>query len=262
MNYKFLAIAAIHNLIIYNSKFIIPKCTFCNSVRAFRIRSLSAGPLPCMTWRRAWCGPATASRMLAINTPKHHQPADALAHLGPNFRLVTVDVDTDISACEGPEKPALQPPALQRGAVYQPGGGGEAARRFCRPRRWMWCRWKAPSWPGMPSCWAASESADLRVPPLVLRAHNLEHTIWQMLAGRERNPLKSLYLRTMAARLERFERRHLRAVRCRGRHHRRRCGAAARPGLPRAGGVHPRRRRPEPASSPTPPSSPSRAPCS
>ncbi|MEJ7661315.1 MAG: glycosyltransferase [Hymenobacter sp.] len=32
--------------------------------------------------------------MLAINTPKHHQPADVLAHLGPNFRLVTVDVDT------------------------------------------------------------------------------------------------------------------------------------------------------------------------
>ena len=36
--------------------------------------------------------------MLAINTPKHRQPADALDHLGPNFRLVTVDVDTDISA--------------------------------------------------------------------------------------------------------------------------------------------------------------------
>ena len=35
--------------------------------------------------------------MLAINTPKHHQSADALAHLGPNFRLVTVDVDTDLS---------------------------------------------------------------------------------------------------------------------------------------------------------------------
>ena len=32
--------------------------------------------------------------VLAINTPKHHQPADALAHLGPRVRLVTVDVDT------------------------------------------------------------------------------------------------------------------------------------------------------------------------
>ncbi|MFC7668932.1 hypothetical protein ACFQT0_17385 [Hymenobacter humi] len=35
--------------------------------------------------------------MLAINTPKHRQPADALDHLGPNFRLVIVDVDTDIT---------------------------------------------------------------------------------------------------------------------------------------------------------------------
>nr|GFC24558.1 hypothetical protein [Tanacetum cinerariifolium] len=34
--------------------------------------------------------------ILAANTPKHHQPADALAHLGPNVRLVTVDVDTRI----------------------------------------------------------------------------------------------------------------------------------------------------------------------
>ena len=38
--------------------------------------------------------------LLAINTPKHRQPADALAHLGPNMRLVTVEVDTDISAAK------------------------------------------------------------------------------------------------------------------------------------------------------------------
>jgi len=47
------------------------------------------------------------------------------------------------------------------------------------------------------------------VPPLVLRAHNVEHTIWQMLAGRESNPLKRMYLRHMAARLQKFERRYL-----------------------------------------------------
>jgi glycosyltransferase involved in cell wall biosynthesis len=52
--------------------------------------------------------------------------------------------------------------------------------------------------------------ADFRVPPLVLRAHNVEYTIWQMLATREANPLKRFFLTTMAARLERFERRYLR----------------------------------------------------
>jgi hypothetical protein len=36
--------------------------------------------------------------ILAANTPKHHQPADALAHLGPAVRLVTVDVNTELSS--------------------------------------------------------------------------------------------------------------------------------------------------------------------
>ena len=53
------------------------------------------------------------------------------------------------------------------------------------------------------------ESASLPVPPLVLRAHNVEYTIWQMLATREKKPLKRLFLRTMAGRLEKFERRYL-----------------------------------------------------
>ena len=38
----------------------------------------------------------------------------------------------------------------------------------------------------------------------------MEHIIWQMLAGRAAHPLKRLFLKTMAARLERFERRYLR----------------------------------------------------
>lgn len=36
--------------------------------------------------------------VLAVNTPKHYQPATALDHLGPNVRLVTVDVDTRLSS--------------------------------------------------------------------------------------------------------------------------------------------------------------------
>ena len=52
--------------------------------------------------------------------------------------------------------------------------------------------------------------SDFRMPPLVLRAHNVEYTIWQMLAAREKNPLKRLFLDTMSRRLEKFERRYLR----------------------------------------------------
>ena len=45
--------------------------------------------------------------------------------------------------------------------------------------------------------------------PVVLRAHNLENTIWKMLAQGEQNPLKAFYLRSMAGRLDDFERKQL-----------------------------------------------------
>jgi glycosyltransferase involved in cell wall biosynthesis len=41
--------------------------------------------------------------------------------------------------------------------------------------------------------------------PVVLRSHNVEYTIWQMLARRERNPLKRFYLGHLAGRVEQFE---------------------------------------------------------
>lgn len=146
--------------------------------------------------------------MLAINTPKHHQPADALAHLGPNFRLVTVDVNTDLSPLKALKNLLLsrQPYIVER---FISATVGDKLVELLQTEavdvvqfEGTFVAWYA-EWLGR------RESAGLRLPPLVLRAHNLEHTIWHMLAGRESNPLKRLYLRDMAARLERFERRHL-----------------------------------------------------
>ncbi|GAA4042035.1 glycosyltransferase family 4 protein [Hymenobacter glaciei] len=146
--------------------------------------------------------------MLAINTPKHHQPADALDYLGPNFRLVTVDVNTDITPVK-----ALKNLLLSR----QP----YIVERFISPmveekliEILQGDTVDIIQFEGTFAAWYAEvlgrhESSSLQVPPLVLRAHNLEHTIWQMLAGGEGNPLKRLYLRDMATRLEQFERRHL-----------------------------------------------------
>ncbi|MDB5271537.1 MAG: hypothetical protein JWP58_4577 [Hymenobacter sp.] len=146
--------------------------------------------------------------MLAINTPKHHQPADALDHLGPNFRLVTVDVNTDITPVNALKNLLLsrQPYIVER--FISPAVGEKLVDILQNETV------DVVQFEGTFAAWYAEllgrrENAGLRVPPLVLRAHNLEHTIWQMLAGRERNPLKRLYLRDMAARLERFERRHL-----------------------------------------------------
>ena len=41
--------------------------------------------------------------------------------------------------------------------------------------------------------------------PVALRAHNVEHLIWQKKAFNERSPLKHWYLQNMASRLKRFE---------------------------------------------------------
>jgi len=147
--------------------------------------------------------------LLAINTPKHRQPADALAHLGPNMRLVTVEVDTDISASR-----ALKNYLFSR----QPYN----VERFISPlvaEKLMELLRVGDvdvvQMEGTFVAWYAEELGrqhrqDFQVPPLVLRAHNIENTIWHKLARWEKNPLKRLLLRTMATRLEKFERRYLR----------------------------------------------------
>jgi glycosyltransferase involved in cell wall biosynthesis len=147
--------------------------------------------------------------LLAINTPKHRQPADALAHLGSNMRLVTVEVDTDISA----------PRALKN---YLFSRQPYNAERFISPlvadklvELLQAGDVDVVQMEGTFVAWYAEELGrqhrqDFQVPPLVLRAHNIENTIWHKLARWEKNPLKRLLLRTMATRLEKFEQRYLR----------------------------------------------------
>jgi glycosyltransferase involved in cell wall biosynthesis len=143
--------------------------------------------------------------ILAANTPKHHQPADALAHLGPRVRLVTVDVDTRLRPLA-----ALQNLLLSQ-APYNVARFISAALAaklvelvttetvdvvqfegtFVAPYRELLVQ--------------AMRGTEIALPPLVLRAHNIEHTIWQMLAARASNPFKKWYLQNMAHRLARLE---------------------------------------------------------
>lgn len=138
--------------------------------------------------------------VLALNTPKHHQPANVLDHLGPLVRLLPVDVDTRLSPVKAlrnllfSELPYnierfVSPAVVARLQevlstetidVIQVEGGlvswyVDAVQRLA---------------PGV---------------PVVLRAHNVEYTIWQMLAERESNVLKRFYLSHLAKRLRRFE---------------------------------------------------------
>ncbi|WP_139922291.1 glycosyltransferase family 4 protein [Hymenobacter sp. DG01] len=138
--------------------------------------------------------------VLALNTPKHHQPADVLDHLGPLVRLIPVDVDTRLSPVKALRNLLFSelPYNIERFVsqtvvvrlqqvlstetidVIQVEGGlvswyVDTVQRLA---------------PGI---------------PVVLRAHNVEYTIWQMLAERETNVLKRFYLSHLAKRLRRFE---------------------------------------------------------
>ena len=146
--------------------------------------------------------------MLAINTPKHYQPANALDHLGPNFRLVAVDVDTAITPVKALKNLLLsqQPYIVER---FISPAVGERILKILRNEQIDIVQMEGTFVAWCAESLGRSYVAEQPMPPIVLRAHNLEHTIWKMLAGRERNPLKRLYLRDMAARLEQFERRHL-----------------------------------------------------
>ena len=147
--------------------------------------------------------------LLAINTPKHRQPADALAHLGPNLRLVTVEVDTAIAASKALKNMLFsrQPYNVERFISL---AVGEKLFDILRTEHIDIIQMEGTFVAWYAELLGRQHRVDFRVPPLVLRAHNVEYTIWQMLARRATNPLKRLFLHTMATRLEKFERRYLR----------------------------------------------------
>jgi polysaccharide biosynthesis protein PslH len=147
--------------------------------------------------------------LLAINTPKHRQPADALAHLGPNLRLVLVDVNTAISAGKALKNLLFshQPYNVER---FISPAVGEKLLEILRTEQVDIVQMEGTFVAWYAELLGRQHRHDFRVPPLVLRAHNVENTIWHMLARREANPLKRVFLQTMAGRLEKFERRYLR----------------------------------------------------
>jgi len=146
--------------------------------------------------------------VLAINTPKHHQPSGVLDHLGPSVQLVTVDVDTRIRPLAALKNLFFSQDSYLLARFYSeefftkltellredPADVVQFEGTFVAPYLRL-----------------LHQAFDLQVPeleplpPLVLRAHNLEHTIWQMLAERAGNPLKKWYLRQLAQRLASFE---------------------------------------------------------
>lgn len=164
--------------------------------------------------------------MLAINTPKHHQPANVLDHLGPNFRLVPVDVNTNLNPLK-----ALQNLLQPRGAG--PLGIGQGIpynmERFISlhlskvlSQLLVDEQFDVVQIEGTSVGWYAGYLRQERqagrlphLPPVVLRAHNVEYRIWETLAQGSRNILKKWYFNSLAQRMQGFEKwlvRHVDAV--------------------------------------------------
>jgi glycosyltransferase involved in cell wall biosynthesis len=146
--------------------------------------------------------------VLAANTPKHYQPADVLAHLGPNVQLVTVDVDTRIKPLNALRNLFFSQDSYLLERFYSEELFTKLTDLLIEESV------DVVQFEGTfvaPYLKQLHQAFDLQMPeleplpPLVLRAHNLEHTIWQMLAERTGNPLKKWYLRQLAQRLASFE---------------------------------------------------------
>ncbi|WP_375418844.1 glycosyltransferase family 4 protein [uncultured Hymenobacter sp.] len=141
--------------------------------------------------------------VLAANTPKHHQPADALAHLGPNVRLVTVDVDTTASPLKALKNLLASdlPYTIER---FNSLALAEKLKQLIATEAvdLVQIEGTQVSWY---AGWLRQHVAPEQLPPLVLRAHNLEYRIWELLARGERNPLTKWYLGKLAKRLKAFE---------------------------------------------------------
>jgi glycosyltransferase involved in cell wall biosynthesis len=147
--------------------------------------------------------------VLAVNTPKHHQPATALDHLGPNVRLIPVDVDTRLSPWKALRNLLFsnQPYNVER---FESKAMTDKLVELLLEKNIDIVQFEGTFVaPYLDTIVQLLQGSGFQLPPLVLRAHNIEHSIWEMLAARATNPVKRRYLRNLAARLARFERREL-----------------------------------------------------
>lgn len=140
--------------------------------------------------------------VLAVNTPKHYQPDTVLQG---RARLLTVFVNTDLS----PVKAFLNffkkvPYNIER---FYAEAYATRLRQLLQAEQFDIIQ-------------VEGSHMAIYVPlirqycrtPVVLRAHNVEYTIWQRLAQNEQNLLKKYYLRYLARKIKRFEQEYFRKL--------------------------------------------------
>ncbi|QNF35499.1 glycosyltransferase [Adhaeribacter swui] len=133
--------------------------------------------------------------VLAINTPKHFQPDDVLQE---RARLITVFVNTNISVVKAFFNLFTTIPYI--------------FERFVSPaytsrliQLLQTETFDIIQVEGSQMAWYVPTIRQYSKAPIVLRAHNVEYTIWQRLARHEQNFLKKIYLHYTAREVRRFE---------------------------------------------------------
>ena len=133
--------------------------------------------------------------VLAVNTPKHFQPDSVLQD---RARLITVFVNTDISVTKAFFNLFTSIPYIFERFV-SPAYTAKLIQLL-----------KAETFDviqveGSQMAWYVPSIRQYTQAPVVLRAHNVEYTIWQRLTRHEKNLLKKIYLKYTAAQVKKFE---------------------------------------------------------
>lgn len=137
--------------------------------------------------------------LLAINTPKHFQPEGVMP---PPVRLLTVPVNTNLSvfkALVNLFKPFPYNFERFHSAAY-------AARLISLLQSETFDLIQVE---GSQMAWYLPLIRRHSRAPVVLRAHNVEYTIWQRLARHEKNFFKKIYFKVLAQKIKAFEQAYL-----------------------------------------------------
>ena len=137
--------------------------------------------------------------VLAINTPKHYQPDQVLQD---RARLITVFVNTNLSGVKAFFNLFTRVPYVFERFVSP----AYTARLMALLQTETFDIIQIE---GSQMAWYLPTIRHYSKAPVVLRAHNLEYTIWQRLAQHEKNFLKKIYLQYMAREVLTFEQTYL-----------------------------------------------------
>jgi glycosyltransferase involved in cell wall biosynthesis len=136
-----------------------------------------------------------AVTVLAINTPKHFQPPGVLPAA---VRLLTVPVNTNLSVFRALVQ--LFKPVPYNFARFHAAAYSARLAALLRAETFDLIQVE-----GSPMAWYLPLIRRHSIAPVVLRAHNVEFTIWDRLAQHERHIFRKHYFRDLARKIKAFE---------------------------------------------------------